>query len=151
MLSGSQDQTGLRSTLRCTPLVAWPQHRQPLVRATAWLTTVCGYTSECRYLSYKVAQVLGFCHVPPVVPMALKPGIETLVTKKVFKYHHKSSKKPRLRCAPTACWVCLSLMGLSRLSVGLCAGRNCPLFLQWGAVTFRSAWQCTLVAMVLLV
>lgn len=55
-----------------------------------------------RYLSYKVAQILGSCHVPPVVPVALSPGLPTLVDRGVFKYHHAKSKKTIMRCVSTA-------------------------------------------------
>lgn len=50
----------------------------------------CADVCMGRYLSYKVAQILGSCHVPPVVPMSLSPGIAKLVSRSVY-----SSADPR--------------------------------------------------------
>ena len=71
------------------------------------------YVVRRRYLSYKLAQVLGMCHAPPAVPMALVPGISELNGHQF----RKTSDRGEARCVTWALpCVCGAVRGVDRVS-----------------------------------
>ena len=112
MLCGSHGRMDLPSTCCCVVVAPWPSiGRGRGVRRSVVL--LLAYVVRRRYLSYKLAQVLGMCHAPPAVPMALVPGISELNGHQF----RKTSDRGEARCVTWALpCVCGAVRGVDRVS-----------------------------------